>query len=82
MSSLVSYESFVDECLAMLKQRFSEMADSNNKTNVGYWLQCFAFDVIGKITVSTPFLRRVPEKAELIRASSPIASDSWTKVLI
>lgn len=79
MSSLVSYESFVDECVAILVQRFSEIADSGSRTNVGHWLQCFAFDVIGKITVSILFPLHISEKGKLISTSFRIGSASWTQ---
>ncbi len=52
MSSLVLYEPFVNECVAILSQRLSEFAAAEAECNMGYWLQCFAFDMIGKITVS------------------------------
>ena len=52
MSSLVSYEGFVDECVEILDQRLTEIGESGVKADIGRWLQCFAFDVIGKITVN------------------------------
>ncbi|KAL2140538.1 hypothetical protein VTI28DRAFT_3656 [Corynascus sepedonium] len=57
MSSLVHYESYVDECADLLCQRLSEMGarDSlawSQPVNMGHWLQCYAFDVIGLITYS------------------------------
>ncbi|KAH6847213.1 cytochrome P450 [Chaetomium sp. MPI-CAGE-AT-0009] len=56
MSSLVHYESYVDECADLFCQRLSEMAareDSlNQAVDMGHWLQCYAFDVIGMITYS------------------------------
>jgi hypothetical protein len=39
MSSLVSYEPFVDECTTAF--------------NMGHWFQCYAAESIGKITVSS-----------------------------
>lgn len=48
MSSLVTYEAYVDNCTSLLKQRFHELAASEKGVvNMGHWLQCYAFDVIG-----------------------------------
>ena len=52
MSSLVTYESYVDECVDLFFLRLSELADAGLQVDLGYWFQCFAFDVIGLITYS------------------------------
>ncbi|KAK3902853.1 cytochrome P450 [Staphylotrichum tortipilum] len=55
MSSLVHYESYVDECADLFCQRMSEMTAGNiagRPVDMGHWLQCYAFDVIGLITYS------------------------------
>ncbi|KAK4122703.1 cytochrome P450 [Parathielavia appendiculata] len=55
MSSLVHYESYVDECAHLFCQRLSEMVagtDWSRPLDMGHWLQCYAFDVIGMITYS------------------------------
>ncbi|KAH6655206.1 cytochrome P450 [Truncatella angustata] len=52
MSSLVSYEPYVDECADLFSTRLTEMAQDGVKVNMGHWLQCYAFDVIGSITYS------------------------------
>lgn len=55
MSSLVNYESFVDSCTDLLCQRLEEMSGRDNwerAVDMGHWLQCYAFDVIGMITYS------------------------------
>jgi hypothetical protein len=52
MSSLVSYEPFVDECTTVFMQRLSEFASSGMVFNMGHWFQCYAAESIGKITVS------------------------------
>lgn len=54
MTSLVSYEPFVDNCTSILSQRFSEFAKAGSSVNMTHWLQCYAFDVIGEITVKSP----------------------------
>lgn len=55
MSSLVGYEPFVNECTSLLIQRFSEISESGQIINLGHWLQCYAFDVIGAITFEDRF---------------------------
>ncbi|KAF4832790.1 Pisatin demethylase [Colletotrichum tropicale] len=55
MSSMVHYEPFVDECTDKLVRRFSEFAADGQSFDLGHWLQCYAFDVIGKITFSESF---------------------------
>jgi cytochrome P450 len=52
MSSLVTYESYVDECADLFSQRLHEIAAAGISTDMGHWLQCYAFDVIGLITYS------------------------------
>ncbi|KAL9620420.1 MAG: hypothetical protein Q9160_005005 [Pyrenula sp. 1 TL-2023] len=55
MTSLVSYESFVDECGDLLTQRLAEFSGTGVPVNMAHWLQCYAFDVIGAITFSRRF---------------------------
>ncbi|KAH7313964.1 cytochrome P450 [Stachybotrys elegans] len=50
MSALVNYEPFVDECAALFKHRLSELTSTNMAVDMRHWFQCYAFDVIGKIT--------------------------------
>lgn len=57
MSSLVHYETFVDHCANLFVKRLSEFADRNEVFNLGHWLQCYAFDVIGNITFGERFGR-------------------------
>lgn len=55
MSSLVNYESFVDDCADLFCQRLEEMSARDGwgrAVDMGHWLQCYAFDVIGMITYS------------------------------
>ena len=52
MSSLVNYESYVDECADLFSQRLQEVASAGAYADMGHWLQCYAFDVIGMITFS------------------------------
>ncbi|KAL0937232.1 cytochrome p450 pisatin [Colletotrichum truncatum] len=55
MSSMVSYEPYVDECADIFLQRLSEVAASGKPMDLGHWFQCYAFDVIGQITFSKSF---------------------------
>ncbi|KXH44933.1 hypothetical protein CNYM01_07071 [Colletotrichum nymphaeae SA-01] len=59
MSTIKSYEPYVDSCVALLLKRFDEFAESGEAFDLQQWMQCYAFDVIGEITVSSVFGRRV-----------------------
>ncbi|KAK1701831.1 cytochrome P450 [Colletotrichum lupini] len=55
MSSLVHYESYVDECADLFSRRLSEMSGRGKTVepvDMGHWFQCYAFDVVGMITYS------------------------------
>lgn len=52
MTSLVQLEPFVDQCTEVYQRRLEEFADSGAPVDMAHWMQCYAFDVIGKITVS------------------------------
>lgn len=52
MSSLVSYEPFVDNCNTLFRGKLKETAAHGQYINLAHWLQYYAFDVIGEITVS------------------------------
>ena len=51
MTNLVQMEPFVDECTELLVQTFADFASMDLSVDMGHWLQCYAFDVIGQITV-------------------------------
>jgi hypothetical protein len=51
MTSLVQLEPFVNHCTSIFRARLDEFANSGQVIDVSHWLQCYAFDVIGKITV-------------------------------
>ncbi|OQE74581.1 hypothetical protein PENNAL_c0079G06477, partial [Penicillium nalgiovense] len=55
LSSLVSYEKYVDDCGDIFTERLVEIAASGQDIDLGYWLRCYAFDVIGQITYSKRF---------------------------
>lgn len=51
MSSLVSYESYVNQCGHLFLTRLKELSDTRTVIDMGLWLQFYAFDVISMITV-------------------------------
>ncbi|KAF3355627.1 Ubiquinone/menaquinone biosynthesis methyltransferase ubiE [Verticillium dahliae VDG1] len=77
MSSLVTYEAYVDECADLFALRLTELGEAAESSSeehlsppdMGHWFQCFAFDVIGLITYSRRFgfLDRGDDVGGLIR---------------
>ncbi|ROW06846.1 hypothetical protein VMCG_04219 [Cytospora schulzeri] len=55
MTSLVSYETFVDECADIFATRLQEIADAGIPVDMAHWFQCYAFDVIACITYGNRF---------------------------
>ncbi|KAH9884993.1 cytochrome P450 [Xylariomycetidae sp. FL2044] len=55
MSSLLSYEPYVTECIDIFRQRLTELAQTGLVVNLHHWLQCYAFDLIGLMTFSERF---------------------------
>lgn len=51
MTTLVQLEPFVTECAEHMVAKFESFAQTGVKVNMQTWLQCWAFDVIGLITV-------------------------------
>lgn len=51
----MSYEPFVDRCIDQFVNRLSEFAQAHQEINLGHWMQCYAFDVIGCITFGERF---------------------------
>jgi hypothetical protein len=52
MTNLVQLEPFINDCTALLRMRLDEMAARGKSVDVPHWTQCYAFDVIGALTVS------------------------------
>lgn len=50
MSSLLSFEPYVDDCIDLFLDKLNDFARSGNCVDLAHWLHCYAFDVIGKIT--------------------------------
>ncbi|KAH7122797.1 cytochrome protein [Dendryphion nanum] len=55
MSSLLSYEVYVDECIDIFLDKLDHFARSGTTIDLVHWFQCYAFDVIGEITYSERF---------------------------
>uniref|UniRef100_A0A093Y5K2 Pisatin demethylase n=1 Tax=Talaromyces marneffei PM1 TaxID=1077442 RepID=A0A093Y5K2_TALMA len=55
MTSLVGYEPFVNNCTKVFTNRLSEIAKLDETIDLAHWFQCYAFDVIGKITFGRRF---------------------------
>lgn len=51
MTSIKHYEPYVDNCIAVILEKFDQFADSGESLDLQRWMQCYAFDVIGEITV-------------------------------
>lgn len=52
MSSLVSYEAYVDSCIGVLCKRFEEFAGSGSEIDLAHWMLCYAADAVSTITYS------------------------------
>lgn len=52
MSSLVTYEAFVDECTKIMRQRMEEKSASSDPIDMAWWFNCYATDTVAMITYS------------------------------
>ncbi|KIV81630.1 hypothetical protein PV11_03800 [Exophiala sideris] len=50
MTSIKAYKSHVDDCIQLILDKFDRFAETGHTFSLDHWLQCYAFDVIGKIT--------------------------------
>lgn len=55
LSTLKSYEQYVDDCAIIFQDRLGELATSGRYIDMAHWFQVYAFDVIGAITYSKRF---------------------------
>ncbi|POS69688.1 cytochrome P450 oxidoreductase [Diaporthe helianthi] len=55
MSSLVSYEPYVNNCIDIFASRLRACVKSGETIDLSKWFQYYAFDVIGEITFSQRF---------------------------
>lgn len=56
MTNLVQMEPLVNECTELMVAKFADFARQGVLVDMGRWLQCYAFDVIGKITACICYL--------------------------
>ncbi|KAJ3463618.1 hypothetical protein MRS44_008404 [Fusarium solani] len=54
-TSLRNMEGDVDECIDMLVMRLDQLAKSRQAFDLQFWMQSYAFDVIGQITLGKRF---------------------------
>ncbi|CAI7653533.1 unnamed protein product [Penicillium discolor] len=55
MTSMVAYEPFVNSCNTTLVEQLSQRAARGESVAIPQWMQYYAFDVIGEITVGASF---------------------------
>lgn len=79
MSAIKSYEPYVDEGISLLQQQLDRFAEDGQAVDMQHWMQCYAFDVIGKITVKLPFILTLKSISMLTKGwvSSETGSDSF-----
>jgi len=51
MTSLLRMEKYVDDCSAVFVQKLREFGKTHETLNMARWLQFYAFDVVGELTV-------------------------------
>ena len=52
MSSLVTYEPYVDQCISLYYKHLLMAADKDVELDLAHWMRCYAFDAVSMITVS------------------------------
>ena len=75
LTNLLSYEGFVDQCTATLEDKFRKFCIAGRPVDMGAFLQYYAFDLIGSITVNLPSvfaLKEVHELIEIDRLAIPL----------
>ncbi|KAJ5021283.1 cytochrome P450 [Bipolaris maydis] len=70
----IKLEQFVDECTSILEKRLNEFASSGTSIDISHWLQCYAFDVLGKMTFGRRF--GFLDSGEVIQGIMSSLSDS------
>lgn len=50
LSTMISYETFADECLDLLATRLDEIAKRSRPVDLAHWFQAYAFNVVAFIT--------------------------------
>lgn len=55
MSAIKSYELYVNNCVNVLQENFDRLAMQGDTIDLQRWMQAYAFDVIGEVTVRFSF---------------------------
>lgn len=50
MSSMVTYEAFVDECTKIFRKRLEEKGESRQVVNFAWWFNCYATDTVAMVS--------------------------------
>ena len=53
LSNLLKSEEAIDSCLTLFLERLSVFAAKKEPVDLGAWLQCYAFDVVGEVTLAS-----------------------------
>jgi cytochrome P450 len=69
LSALLEMEDFVSECVKVFETRMAEFSDAGQPIDMAHWLQCYAFDVIGEITVIFRYRSKLHSTIPLIASS-------------
>lgn len=56
MTAIKSYEPFVDSNIRILLWHLDNFARDGEVFNLQHWMQCYAFDTIGEMTVKSRIL--------------------------
>ncbi|KIX04754.1 uncharacterized protein Z518_05624 [Rhinocladiella mackenziei CBS 650.93] len=49
MTAIKSYEPYIEDCISTLLRHFDAMAAQGDSMDLQFWMQCYAFDVIGQL---------------------------------
>jgi len=80
-TTLLRMEDSVNDCVRLMIDRFNELSDKRATFNMQHWMQCYAFDVIGQITVSLPYVIVVAHPVlTKSRSQSVLASSTRVKM--
>ena len=67
MTAIKQFEPYVDNCIVLLRENLDRMAASREPFDLQHWMQCYAFDVIGEVTVRPLPSLKTPLRARLTR---------------
>ncbi|KAI1809550.1 cytochrome P450 family protein [Poronia punctata] len=79
MESMRRLEPHMDELLDMMLRRFDEAAMSRQAIDLGYWIQLFAFDVIGAVSFGRHFgfVASGTDRGIFARLERALNSSAW-----